>query len=78
MSIVDSPHGIAIVSTCLCCILPRQSVELLRLKVYGDIPKNSLTSFADPLSASFERVGPSAVADILVLFDAGEVNGNND
>ena len=48
------------------------SRELLRLKVYGDIPKNSLTSFADPLSASFERVGPSAVADILVLFYAGE------
>jgi hypothetical protein len=43
----------------------------------GVIPKNSLTSFADPLSASFERVGPLTVADILVLFDAGEVNDNN-
>ena len=45
--------------------------------MYGDIPKNSLTSFADPLRASFERVGPLTVADILVLFDAVGVNGNN-
>jgi len=47
-----------------------QSVEGLYVLLRGGrtIPKNSLTSFAEPRSASFERVGPSVVAAILFLF----------
>ena len=62
-----SPHG----TTYLFILysIKWQSVDgHLRVYVRGEetIPKNSLTSFAEPLRASFERVGPSAVAAILL------------
>ena len=55
-----------------------QSVEgLCMLSKGGRIPKNSLTSFAEPRSASFERVGPSVVAAILFYSAKGVRTADN-